>query len=199
MQYGLRREEDFLPRNETTTAWLIAIFNFVHIGVESSVGGWITTYESRLTQSSATGWISAALVFFSFLVIGRGVAPLFFRFLKENTVLLCSLITMTGGMILILLTENYSFFVAGAGVLGFGASSVFPTNMSRFTKIFGPQATGNATPIFVLGGLGGAFITWLVGYVSTTFGSLRSGFVIILSSCVLLLVLQIVLANVRTK
>jgi FHS family glucose/mannose:H+ symporter-like MFS transporter len=43
---------DFVkPIWTTGTAWLITIFNFVHIGVESSVGGWITTYESRLALS----------------------------------------------------------------------------------------------------------------------------------------------------
>lgn len=184
------------PIWSTRTAWLIAIFGFLHIGVESSVGGWITTYESRLAPSSTTGWLSAAFIFFSFLVIGRGIAPLFFRFLSENTVLICSLVTMTGGMILILLTEDYALFLIGAAVLGFGCSSVFPTNMSRFTKAFGPQATQNATPIFVLGGLGGAFTTWFTGYVSTAFNSLRAGFLVILISCLLLLVLQIILTRV---
>lgn len=188
-----------LPIWTTATAWLIAIFNFIHIGVESSVGGWITTYQARLMQSSTRGWISAALVFFLMLVVGRGIAPVFFRFFRENTVLFGSLITMTGGIVLILLTESFGFLLAGAAVLGFGCSSVFPTNMSRFTKLFGSHATRNAMPIFVFGGLGGAFITWLVGFTSTTFDSLRTGFLVILTSCVLLIILQIILASAKSK
>lgn len=183
----------------TRTAWLIAIFNFLHIGVESSVGGWITTYESRVLQNDARSWLSAAVVYFSFLVFGRAVAPLFFRFLSDNAVLLCSLIVMTAGIILILWTQNLSFLMFGAAILGFGTSAVFPTNMSRFTKIFGSQATGNAAPLFILGSLGGAFTTWLVGFTSTAFDGLHTGFLVVLFSCILLIVLQIILANAELK
>lgn len=188
-----------IPIWTTTTAWLIAIFNFIHIGVESSVGGWITTYQSRLMQSSTGGWISAAVVFFLTLVIGRGIAPVCFRFFTENTMLFASLITMAMGMVLILLTQSFAFLLAGSAILGFGCSSVFPTNMSRFTNLFGVQATRNAMPIFVFGGLGGAFITWLVGFTSTTFDSLRAGFWVILASCIVLIFLQIVLTTNNKK
>ena len=183
----------------TQTAWLIAVFNFLHIGVESSVGGWITTYESRLLQNEANNWLSAAVVYFSFLVFGRAIAPIFFRFLSDNTVLLCSLIVMTAGIILILWTQNFSSLIIGAAILGFGTSAIFPTNMSRFTKIFGSQATENAAPLFILGSLGGAFTTWLVGFTSTAFDGLHTGFLVVLFSCILLIVLQIILANAKSK
>jgi fucose permease len=200
---NFNRDENFSsvakPIWTTRTAWLIAIFNFVHIGIESSIGGWITTYESRLAQPAANNWLSAAVVFFSFLVFGRAVAPLFFRFLRDNTVLFCSLIVMTTGIILILWTESFPFLMTGAATLGFGTSAVFPTNMSRFTKIFGAQATENAAPLFIFGGLGGAFTTWLIGFTSTAFDSLRTGFLIVLISCVLLIVIQIILASVKSK
>ena len=188
-----------IPIWATRAAWLIAIFNFIHIGVESSVGGWITTYQGRLIGTSTSGLISAALTFFLMLVVGRGIAPLFFRFFTENTVLLGSLITMTGGIVLILLTDTFGFLLVGSAVLGFGSSSVFPTNMSRFTNLFGSNATQNAMPVFVLGSLGGAFITWLVGFVSTTSESLRTGFFVILMSCVMLVILQIVLVRAKSK
>jgi FHS family glucose/mannose:H+ symporter-like MFS transporter len=188
-----------IPIWTTATAWLVATFNFIHVGIESSVGGWITTYQARLVQSTTSGWISAALVFFLMLVVGRGIAPAFFRFFKENTVLFASLILMTCGILLILLTESFALLLTGSAVLGFGCSSVFPTNMSRFTRLFGSQATRSATPIFVFGGLGGAFITWLVGFTSTTFDSLRTGFLVILTSSVLLIIVQIVLVSAKPK
>ncbi len=183
----------------TTTAWLVAIFSFIHIGIESSVGGWITTFESRMTQNSEGGWLSAAFIFFFFMVFGRGIAPLFFKPFTENAVLLCSVMTMTVGTILILSAENPSFLMFGAGILGFGTSTVYPTNLSRFTKTFGHQAIHNATPLFVFGSLGGAFITWLVGFTSTAFDNLRAGFLVVLISCLLLIILQIILATGRSK
>jgi fucose permease len=106
---------------------------------------------------------------------------------------------MTSGILLILLTESFAFLLVSSAILGLGCASVFPVNMSRFTKVFGPGATRNAMPIFVLGGLGGAFITWLVGFTSTTFDSLRTGFLVLLISCVLLIVVQIILARVQSR
>ncbi len=183
----------------TATAWLIAIFNFVHIGIESSVAGWITTYESRLPQTKTDGLISAALVFFLFLVLGRALAPLFFRLLRENAVLFCSLLVMTIETILILWRQNFAFLITGAAFLGFGSSLVFPTNMSRFIKIFGAQSTNNATPIFILGSLGGASMTWFIGFTSTAFNNLRAGLTVIFIACLLLIVLQAALIFAKSK
>ncbi len=177
------------------TAWLIAIFNFVHVGIESSVAGWMTTYEMRLTETDFKRLISAAFVYFLLLVIGRGVAPLFLRIWHEGVVVFGSLILMTLGILLILLTEDFISLTVGAAVLGFGTASVFPMNIARFTKFFGSEATKNATPLFVLGSFGGAFATWFIGYISTNFNSLRAGFSVILIFCVLLIVLQIVLSK----
>lgn len=184
-----------MPIWTTKTAWLIAVFNFVQIGIESSVGGWITTFESRLSEPSTDKWISAAVIFFFFLVFGRGIAPLFFRFLHENTVLFLNLIVMTVGAILILWAVNTSYLIFGAAILGFGCSSVFPINMSRFTKKFGARATERAAPIFILGTLGGVFMTWFIGFISTAFNDLRAGFAIILIGCLLLFVLQTALVK----
>lgn len=190
---------DSAPVWKTSTARLIALFGFIHIGIESSVGGWITTYESRTAESIFSGWLPAAVVFFLFLIIGRGIAPLFFRFLSENALLLCNLIIMTVGAILILYMENSAYLIIGTAILGFGTSSVFPTNMSRFTKTFGAGSTEKAMPLFVCGSLGGAFTTWLVGFTSTVFDSLQTGFSVILISCVLLIILQIVLMLTKSK
>lgn len=190
---------DAVPIWTTPTAWLIAAFGFIHVGIESSIGGWITTYESRLASGANNGWLSAALVFFLFLVIGRGVAPVFFRFLNENAVLLGGLVVMTAGAILALAADNPTSLLIGAVLLGFGSSSIFPTNMSRFTKIFGADSLKNATPLFVLGSLGGAFTTWLVGFVSTAYSNLGAGFSVILISCLLLIALQILLTRIQTN
>jgi fucose permease len=183
------------PIWKTPTAWLIAFFNFIHIGIESSVGGWITTFENRLPDSSPLVWLSAAFIFFLFLVIGRGAALIFFRFLNENFLLFVNLVLMTFGAGLIFMANSFWFLLLGVAILGFGTSSVFPTNMSRFTKIFGVESARNATPLFVLGSLGGAFMTWLVGLISTTFGNLRIGFLVVLTGCVVLLILQIIISQ----
>lgn len=177
----------------TPTAWLITFFNFVHIGIETGIGGWLTTYSVRFPEG--IGWISATPVFFLFFVIGRGFASVFLKFLSINKFLFFSLFTLSGGIILMLIAQNYWFLLFGASITGFGTSAIFPTNLARFTRIFGESATRQAAPFFICGGLGGAFTTWFIGYVSFYSQNLRSGIFVLLISSLILIFLQITLSG----
>jgi fucose permease len=192
--------ENRAPIWTTKIAWLIALFNFIHVGFESGVGGWITTYAARLPdQTGVVAWLSPTLAYFSFFVFGRLAAPLYSRFFDENKMLLLSLLMTTFGVAVLLLGTTLGILVVGAAIAGFGTSTIFPTNMARFTKTFGDGATRRATPVFICGTLGAAMTTWLIGYVSTNFGELRFGMIVLLGSCVLLICLQIYLyARSRT-
>lgn len=94
-----------------------------------------------------------------------------------------------------LIAQNYLFLLLGASVAGFGTSGIFPTNLARFTRIFGESATRQAAPFFICGGLGGAFTTWFIGYVSYHSQNLRSGFFVLLVSSLILIFLQIMVSK----
>jgi len=197
-----RRKESFdriesespTPIWTTSTAWLIAIFNFVHVGFESGTGGWITTYAMRLpNQDGGAAWLSPTFAYFLFFVLGRFAAPLFARLLDENRMLLLGLLTTTVGVIILLLGNTVGILALGASIAGFGTSSIFPTNMARFTKTFGGSATRRATPLFICGTLGAALTTWLIGYISTNYNDLRVGMIVLLGSCLFLICLQVFL------
>lgn len=183
-----------LPIWKNPLAWLIAAFNFLHVGMESGIGGWLTTYSERFSGGEQQH-LSATPVFFFLFVVGRGFAPLTIRFFSENNFILASLIIVAGGILLIIFAGSYAFMLFGAGVLGFGTSAIFPTNMARFTKIFGAGATRSATPIFIMGSLGGAFTTWLIGFVSNNFDDLRAGIFVLLGSSLILIVLQLIISK----
>ena len=174
-------------------AWLIAAFNFIHVGFESGAGGWLTTYSARFPEG-ADSMLSATPAFFLLFVIGRGIAPVFLRFLSENKFLFLSLTVLMIGAIVILSAETFTTLVIGAGISGFGTSAIFPTNMARFTKIFGENATRKSMPLFLCGTLGGAFTTWLIGFVSSRFQNLQSGIFILLAASLILIILQFVIA-----
>lgn len=197
---GDEDETDFsMPIWTNPLAWMIAGFNFIHVGFESAMGGWLKTYTQRVEDGAAANLLPPILLYFVFFVVGRGVAPLFFRFLNENRVLFLSLLTILLGMIILLYARNVWLLSVGASIAGFGTSSVFPTNMSRFTQTFGASASRRAMPFFICGTLGAAFTTWFIGYVSNRFeNDLRSGMFILLGSIVILIVLQIVLASRKT-
>lgn len=191
-------ETTAVPIWKNPVAWLIAVFNFLHVGMESGIGGWLTTYSERFSDGG-TQLVSATPVFFLWFVIGRGFSPLTVRLFTENNFILVSLATVASGILLIIFAESYAFLLFGAGVLGFGTAAIFPTNMARFTNIFGAGATRNATPIFVLGSLGGAFTTWFIGFVSNYFENLRAGIFVLLASSLILILLQVSISRTSSR
>jgi MFS transporter, FHS family, glucose/mannose:H+ symporter len=194
---GEEEEIDFsVPIWTKPVAWMIAGFNFIHVGFESAMGGWLKTYTQRVEAGAALNFLPPIFLFFVFFVVGRGVAPLFFRYFDENKMLFLSLLTILLGMGILLSAQSVWLLSVGASIAGFGTSSVFPTNMSRFTKTFGASASRRMTPFFICGTLGATFTTWFIGYVSNRFDNdLRSGMFILLGSILILIVLQIVLAG----
>ena len=171
-------------------AWAIALFNFIHVGFESGMGGWLTTYSERLDGTLVVHWLSPTLLYFVFFVLGRGVAPVLFRFLNENKMIFFGLFTILAGMLISVTASSVIILGLGASVAGFGTSWIFPTNVSRFSHSFGPTASRRATPLFICGTLGAASSTWLIGFVSNQTGDLRSGMYVLVVSVVLLLILQ---------
>ncbi|MBK8465806.1 MAG: MFS transporter [Chloracidobacterium sp.] len=184
-------DADYEPIWRMPIAWAIAFFNFVHVGFESGMGGWLTTYTDRLEGQPITTWLSPTLLYFLFFVIGRGAAPLLFRFLNENKMLFLGLAIVLVGMALTLSAHTILALSLGSSIAGFGTSWIFPTNVSRFSKTFGPAANRRATPLFMFGTLGAASVTWLIGFISNQTGNLRSGMYVLVVSVVVLIVVQI--------
>jgi fucose permease len=192
---GDRKEtESDLPIWTSSLAWLIALFNFIHVGFESGMGGWLTTYTERLDGGTSVGWLSPTLLYFSFFVIGRGFAPFLFKRLDEAKMLFLGLSIVLAGVATVLFATDVSLLSVGAIVTGFGTSWIFPANVSRFSHAFGKAALRNATPLFICGTFGAASVTWLIGYVSEQSGNLRSGMFVLAASIVLLITLQTILS-----
>jgi fucose permease len=179
-------------------AWVIAAFNFIHVGFESGMGGWLPTYTGRVEGAPMVHWISPTLIFFLFFVIGRGVAPFFFKFLNENKMLMLGLGIVLGGMGVLLFARDVTLLSVGGMIAGFGTSWIFPTNVSRFSKTFGPTATRRATPLFICGTLGAASTTWLIGFLSDKYQDLRTGMFVLLASAVILIAIQAFLGLRKT-
>ena len=191
-------DASLVPIWSNPLAWAIALFNFIHVGFESGFGGWLTTYTNRLEGTVSLHLISPTFLFFLFFVIGRGIAPVFFRFLDENRMLLASLVTILIGLAVALTANGIFQLSIGSSLCGLGTSSVFPTNVSSFSKTFGSDAMRRATPLFIAGTSGATIITWLIGFLSNTTGSLRAGMFVLLVSIVLLVLLQVGLASRTT-
>ena len=191
---GSETSEDLTPIWSNPLAWAIALFAFVHVGFESGIGGWLTTYTDRVQGSAAVHLVTPTFLFFLFFIIGRGVAPAFFRYLDENKVIFISLLVILAGLALILTASETTQLGVGGSLCGLGTSSIFPTNVSRFSKAFGADAMRRATPLFLSGTLGATAVTWLIGFISESLGDLRSGMYLLALSVVFLIFLQAALA-----
>jgi fucose permease len=172
-------------------AWMIALFNLIHVGFESGMGGWLTTYTGRVSGEPLLYWVSPTLLYFVFFVTGRGVAPLLFRFLDESKMLLLGLFTILAGMVVVISANTVVALSIGSVIAGFGTSWIFPTNVARFSNTFGQEANRRSAPFFIAGTLGAAMSTWLIGFISEISGNLRSGMYVLLISIILLIILQI--------
>ena len=193
-----RSIDEVVPESETAiwrrrSTWLFALFVFFVVSIEGALGGWLTTYTEFLKQRGVET-INLTVVYFTFFVLGRGLASIISRRVSDNVLIFVCAGLAVIGMTLIVSGEILA--VAGAAITGLGSSAIFPTNMVRFTRVFGPSATRQSTPIFISGTLGAASVSALVGLVSTRSGSLRMGIVVLLVAAIAAFVLQTVIAMV---
>ena len=107
--------------------------------------------------------------------------------------MLISLFVAGAGLVVIQVGSNLMTVSFGAGLAGLGLATVFPTTFAIFTRHFGRQAPQLTGFFFVLAGLGGALIPWLVGFTSAQFGDLRIGLLIPLFGVASMIVLQILI------
>jgi FHS family L-fucose permease-like MFS transporter len=121
------------------------------------------------------------------LLIGRALAPLALRRVREIHLATFGVGLAAVGIVLLLAAKNITVIMAGASVAGLGLASVFPINVSLMSHWFGETATRVSGTIFSIGNLGGAVIPWLVGLISTHLG-LRFGFVIPLMGAIGMLI-----------
>ena len=168
-------------------AWFLALFNFIHIGYETAMGGWLPEY------SNETGFVFALapiVLFYIFFVVGRLVSGVVLPITNENKAILIGLVITTLGMLPQLFATHGVMLMVGACISGFGTSWIFPTTISRFSTTFGETASRKATPFFIIGSSGAAAIPWLTAQFGTADGKLGAGMFVLLGSLVVLIVMQ---------
>ena len=186
----LRKTNLSAPRYiwRTGFAPIIAALLFFCVGAENSLSGWLTAYSLRLQNGHSSLWTATATVFWMAFLLGRLFAPLFLRLIAAQTFVLICLLVGLSGAALLLIPPQYSLISVGTAFAGFGLAPVFPTLFAQFTKQFGE--TGATKWLFVSSTIGGAFLTWLVGFLSTLSGSLRSGLAVTFFCFLTMLILQ---------
>jgi fucose permease len=161
------------PSQRLKFALLTAFFLFLYIGIENGFAGWVSTFSIRSQHTSERTTAIVQSSFWAALLLGRLLAPLVLRRVREGGLILAGLAVTTLGIMVAVASPDVGVLAAGVVLAGFGLAAIFPTTIAIFTEWFG---TGGAGSI-VLGccGFGGALIPWMVGEVSTRSQSLRLG------------------------
>lgn len=170
---------------------LLALF-FLYVGTEVSIGGWVAAaLGRRVPGASAELLANAPFAFYGFLLIGRGVAPVLLR--RFSTIVLSAggMLCAAAGTALIVLTHSYAALIVGACLAGFGCAPQYPIFVTWLAQIFKKDADWLGALFFGGGGLGGAFLPWIVGIIAARSGSLIAGFLLPLVTCLIMGVLAL--------
>jgi FHS family glucose/mannose:H+ symporter-like MFS transporter len=145
---------------------------FLYVGTETSLSGWVSSYAMRNAAEKGL-WAVLPSVFWGSLLTGRLTAPFALGRLRTRQYTIASLGIAFAGVVVLLMSRSSEGMVAASAISGYGMAPIFPAVVAQYADRAG--SGGAAGLVFSAGSLGGAAIPPLVGYVSTSQGSLRLG------------------------
>jgi MFS transporter, FHS family, glucose/mannose:H+ symporter len=171
-----------------TYLYFIALL-FLYGGIETSLGGWLTTYALRYGNRSLAVSEYTTLILWTSLTAGRAITSLLLLRLRESTLLRASLllsVLFTAGLAL----AHTAWSIAACAVLlGLSLAPFFP---ATFSIMMGDRPSARqAGIVLAVSGIGAALLPSLMGIVSTHTGSLQLALIIPLTATVVLLVLSL--------
>jgi len=147
---------------------------FFYVGSETALGAWLATFAKRATTMQGEAWVTAPAYFYGALLAGRLAASWTLWYVPDLTQARVSASLAVVSVVALLYTRTLSGVAITAALIGFGLSTLYPTAIGLASAALGPAASRVMGILFALSTLGGAKIPWLVGYVSTSFGGLRT-------------------------
>lgn len=186
-EFGSRTAGRRSVRAEAGVLIFFAAFLFLYVGVETVVGGWITTYTHRFSgMTLAQAGLMVSLYWMS-LLAGRWLGSLALRSWSERAVWLPSLGLALAAVIALVVPHGPAGVMLAVALAGAGLGPVFPIGISRMLGQLRDHR--NTGWVFAMTASGGAVLPWLTGLVSTRTGSLRIGFAVPVAGLAAILVL----------
>ena len=171
--------------------WLFASVFLLYPGAETSVGGWIGSYVSRLGSRGASMASVMPAFFWSALAVGRAFGIAFLRHFPESRVLRAGYAAAAAGIVLMLWAPSLTGVISGALITGLSFATLYPITVARFSQRFGVAARSIGAVMFSLAAVGPALIPWMVGVISHSTGSLRVGLLLPLGATVILFLIHL--------
>jgi MFS transporter, FHS family, glucose/mannose:H+ symporter len=172
---------------EATTILYFAVLAFLYVGIEASIGNWMSTYAIRATAWTFAGSTLAVALFWAALVLGRAMTPAILAWVPEPGLYRASVLATIAGVLLLLAAHRPLTILAGSILSGLALAPLFPLILALFLQEIG--ASRNAGWVFAVAGLGGAVLSWLTGTISSGTGSLRIGLLVPGAAALLMLLM----------
>jgi fucose permease len=160
---------------------------YIYVGTEVGTSSWAATHAQRAAVWLGNNWTLAPMFFFAGLLGGRGAAAAILLRLKETAVAVGGILLAAAGEVLFITAHSPAALFAGAFFSGLGLSSLYPIYVAWLTKWFRSRARKVGGAMFGLAALGSASMPWMVGEVSRAAQSLRTGLLIPLAGCAVML------------
>jgi fucose permease len=161
---------------------------FLAVGVESALGGWLTTFANRTAHTELTT-ISAITAFWVGLLVSRALHSLpGLTWLQSQPVLIAHAAIATLASATLLAAPHSVSFVPSALLAGFGLGPLYPRVLAMVVGNYKPRA------IFIVAGVGSAALPWLTGALSHAAGSLGQGMLVPCVGAAVLLSLMITMS-----
>jgi len=179
--------------------WLCGLLLFFQSGNEFTMGGWISTYLNEQFRFSP---MTASLVlsgYWGTMMLGRLIiSRRLVRVLKNETLVLASAVLALAATALVVAAPTGPLAALGIVLTGLGFAAIFPTTLAIAGEAFS-DLTGTAfSVIFMIALAGGMTAPWLTGKVANASG-LRTGLLIPVVSCVMIILIQLLIMRVIKK
>lgn len=172
----------------TATYLYFCLLLFLYGGVETSLSGWLTTFDARYGMSHFALALSTSAFWFS-LTATRALAPFALRFVPERALLRIGLAGAVAAFLAMLLVSGAAGIAACAALAGVSLAPWFPLVLAQLVGL-GPTAR-QAGRVIAVSGLGAAALPWMVGQISAMTGSLRIALLLPAAGVVTLLMLSL--------
>lgn len=153
-----------------TVMHIMALFIFVYVGVEVTIGGWIVTFIIRERGGGpSSGYINSG--FFGGLTLGRIALLWINRKIGEKRVIFVDLIISIGLELTIWFIPSLVENAVAVSLVGMMLGPIYPIVMSQSGRVIPRKLlTGSIGWISAFGGAGAAVVPFITGALAGRFG-----------------------------
>jgi fucose permease len=175
-----------MSRNSSPRGFLpvLVVQAICAVGVEASLGGWLTTYSRRADPNRAAEAVLALSLFWFGITFSRLVfSTRLLAVIGSRRVLQLAPWGLAASVALLIGMHTPLTIRIGSMLAGLSLGPLYPLLLS-----FMLQFTQRGW-IFAVGGAGAAFFPWFTGLLSTHYGSLRHGLIAPCGAALLIVIL----------